>query len=208
MGRMTVAWIAVAALVVGCAGTIAPTPTPAAIPTATAAPETAAATVAAPPATASPAALASPIVGMWVGRHECQGIADALGAAGFDTAVILENIVGNGLVPGVTDPNTLADVAAACAAAQPLRHSHEFTPTGRFFSYDQVGREVDSGPYRLVDANTVVIGDGQGVTFDFTVEGAQLTLTPQGLPAGCLEFYCQWAIMVSMPWTTMERAPG
>ena len=206
MDRRTFSSIVIAAVLVGCSGATTPTTTPAAVATGTPTPATAA------PSTeqAGPTSIESPIVGKWVGRHECQGIADALAAAGFDAAVILENIVGNGLVPGVEDPTQVADVAAACAAARPLEHSHEFTATGEFFSYDQDGEEVDNGTYRLVDADTLEIGapDRATVAFDFAIEGDHLTLTPQGLAPGCLDFECQWAVMVAMPWIGMDRATG
>ena len=146
------------------------------------------------------------IVGVWQGVHECEGIAEALASAGFDEAVLVENIVGNGLLPGVGSADEVADVAAACEEATPLEHSHEFTGDGQFFSYDQDGEEVDFGTYEVVDDDTLVIGapDRPDVTFDFTIEGDHLTLTPQ-LPAGCLDFECQWAVMVAMPWSGMDR---
>jgi hypothetical protein len=146
---------------------------------------------------------------VWQGVHDCEGIAEALGAAGFDEAVIVENIVGNGLLPGVESPDEVADVTTACEEATPLEHSHEFTAAGQFFSYDQDGEEVDFGTYELVDEDTLSIGapDRPGVEFDFTIEGDHLTLTPQ-LTSGCLEFECQWAVMVAMPWSGMDRMDG
>ena len=146
------------------------------------------------------------IVGVWKGVHDCQGMARALGAAGFDETVIVENIVGNGLLPGVESPDEVTDVPTACEEATPLEHSHEFTADGQFFSYDQDGNEVDFGTWKAVDEDTISIGapDREGVTFDYTVEGDHLTLVPQ-VEAGCLEFECQWALMVAMPWSGMDR---
>lgn len=152
---------------------------------------------------AEPSVAIAAIVGVWRGEHECEGISSALAEAGFDEAVIIEAVVGNGLVPGVTSPDDVADVTTLCEEAMPLEHSHEFTADGQFFSYDQNGEEVDFGTYELVDDNTVAIGD-QRVEFDFTIEGDHLTLEPQVEP-GCLEFECQWAVMVAMPWSSMER---
>jgi hypothetical protein len=153
-----------------------------------------------------PSATNAAIIGIWQGVHECEGIAEALAAAGFDGAVIIENIVGNGLLPGVESPDEVADVTTACEESTPLEHSHEFTADGQFFSYDQDGEEVDFGTYELVDEDTLVIGapDRGGVEFDFSIEGDHLTLVPQ-TPAGCLEFECQWAVMVAMPWSGMDR---
>ena len=145
----------------------------------------------------------SAIVGVWRGEHECVGIADALAEAGFDESAIVETIVGNGLVPGAESPSDVATVTEACEQATTLEHSHEFTADGQFFSYDQDGNEVDFGTYRMVDDDTVAIGDAS-VEFDFTIEGDHLTLEPQTEP-GCLDFTCQWALMVAMPWSGMER---
>lgn len=140
------------------------------------------------------------IVGVWRGEHECAGIASALADAGFDDAVVIETLVGNGLVQSADS------VVAACEEATILEHSHEFTADGQFFSYDQDGNEVDFGTYELIDDDTLVIGapDRADVTFDFTIEGNHLTLEPQ-LEAGCMEFECMWAVMVAMPWSGMER---
>ena len=154
-------------------------------------------------ASAEPSIATAPIVGVWRGEHDCAGIAEAFSDAGFDEAAIIEAVVGNGLIPGVTSPADIPDVAELCADATVLEHSHEFTADGRFFSYDQDGNEVDFGTYELVDDDTVAIGD-QGVEFDFTIEGDQLTLEPQVEP-GCVEFECQWAVMVAMPWSGMDR---
>ncbi|HEX7196763.1 MAG TPA: hypothetical protein VF364_08015 [Candidatus Limnocylindria bacterium] len=157
----------------------------------------------------APSDTSAAIVGVWEGEHECEGIADALAEAGFEETVVIENIVGNGLLPGVESPDEVTDVTQPCRDATTLEHSHEFTADGEFFSYDQDGEEVDFGNYELVDEDTLVIGapDRPDVTFDFTIEGDHLTLEPQ-LPAGCLEFECQWAVMVAMPWSGMDRVEG
>lgn len=165
-----------------------------------------------PTASPSPAASiaasepTSTIVGVWRGTHDCDGIADALADAGFDESVIIENIVGNGLLPGVASPEDVTDLTQACEDATPLEHSHEFTADGEFFSYDQDGEEVDFGTYELVDDDTLSIGapDREDVSFDFAIEGDHLTLEPQ-LPEGCTDFECQWAVMVAMPWSGMDR---
>ena len=154
-------------------------------------------------ASAEPSTATAPIVGVWRGEHDCEGIAGAFTDAGFDEAVIIETVVGNGLIPGVTSPTDIPDVAELCADATVLEHSHEFTADGQFFSYDQDGNQVDFGTYELVDDDTVAIGD-QRVEFDFTIGGDHLTLEPQVEP-GCLDFNCQWAVMVAMPWSGMDR---
>ena len=154
-------------------------------------------------ASVAPSGTDAAIVGVWQGMHVCEGIAQSLADAGFSAAVIVETIVGNGLLPSVESSD---DITTACEESTPLEHSHEFTADGQFFSYDQNGQEVDFGTYQVVDDDTLVIGapDRPEVTFDFSIENDHLTLTPQ-LPAGCLEFKCQWAVMVAMPWTGMDR---
>jgi hypothetical protein len=143
-----------------------------------------------------------PIVGVWVGQHECEGIRDALTDAGFDTAAVLENIAGNGLVPGVSSPDEL-DPAEPCADAIVVEHSHEFTADGGFASFDGDGNEVDSGTWEPVDDDTIAIG-ASDVRFDYTINDGHLALDPQ-LQPGCLDFDCLWATMVAMSWSGMER---
>jgi hypothetical protein len=147
-----------------------------------------------------PTGTSAAIVGVWQGVHECEGIVEALTAAGFDESVVIDAVVGNGLV----QPQGEIDLTTLCEEASPLEHSHEFTADGQFFSYDQDGEEVDSDTYELVDEDTLRIGGPGGTEFDFTIEGDHLTLVPQ-VPAGCLEFECHWAVMVAMPWSGMDR---
>jgi hypothetical protein len=196
MFRAGTTLIALGVALVGCGGAMSSSP-----PVAT--PSEISPSVSGP---SEPSGTTAAIVGIWQGVHECDGMAEALADAGFDEAVIVENIVGNGLMPGVESPDEVSDITSACEEATPLEHSHEFTADGQFFSYDQDGEEVDFGTYELVDDDTLVIGapDRPGVTFDFTIQDDHLTLTPQ-LSAGCLEFECQWAVMVAMPWSGMDR---
>ncbi len=122
--------------------------------------------------------------------------------------VAIENVVGNGLVPGVESPDEV-DPADPCADAVAIDHSHVFTADGRFSSLDGEGEEVDFGTWEAVDADTIIIGapDRADVTFDYVVDGGRLTLEPE-LEEGCSEFECQWAVMVAMPWSDMERVDG
>ena len=197
MVRTAACLLAVGCLLAGCTGAISTSSSPAAS-TAAASPD-----VTSTEASEDTAA----IVGVWRGEHECEGIADALTEAGFDESVVIENIVGNGLIPGVDSPEDVASVTEACAEATPLEHSHEFTADGEFFSYDQDGNEVDAGRYELVDENTLLIGPNppdEAMTFDFAIEGDHLALEPD-VPVGCLEFPCLWAVMVAMPWSGLDR---
>jgi hypothetical protein len=84
-----------------------------------------------------------------------------------------------------------------------VEHSHVFGADGRFSSLDGAGRQVDFGRWAVVDDDTVEIGDAR-VRFDYTIADDRLTLEPQIEP-GCRAFTCQWAVMVAMSWSGMER---
>lgn len=164
----------------------------------------------APSDTVSPAPIASrstsaDIVGTWRGQHTCEGIVNALQDAGFGPAVAIESVVDNGLVTGGDGIGSL-DTDHPCADAIAIDHSHVFTADGQFQSLNQVGDEVDFGTWEAIDEDTIVIGapDRADVTFDYAVEGDVLTLEPD-LEEGCLEFECQWAVMVAMSWSELER---
>ena len=164
----------------------------------------------APSDTGSPAPIASrststDIVGTWRGQHTCEGIIDAMQEAGFGLPVALESVVDNGLVPSADGAGSL-DLDHPCADAIAIDHSHVFTADGQFQSLNQVGDEVDFGTWAAIDEDTIVIGapDRADVTFDYAVEGDVLTLEPD-LEEGCLEFECQWAVMVAMSWSELER---
>src|SRR5688572_19103877 len=115
--------LAAATLLAGCGASFAPTVVPSIAPP-TVVPSLVATTMRAsipPSATPSATAAATPsataaatpaaIVGVWRGEHQCEGIAQALQDAGFDETVIIENIVGNGLLRAV---DSLDDIAEAC----------------------------------------------------------------------------------------------
>lgn len=142
------------------------------------------------------------IVGTWVGVHDCDAIVAALRSAGVEEAVVLENVVGNGLVPGATTAADLADPANPCADAVPREHGHFFTEHGEFGSTDFNGDRVDDGGYEIIDADTMSIN---GTEFAYSLEGDQLTLQPPPVTTDCSDFTCQWSIMVAMPGQTLTR---
>jgi hypothetical protein len=156
-----------------------------------------------PTTTATPDGATSDLVGSWVGVHECDAIVDALRSAGVEESVVLENVVGNGLVPGAATPADLADPANPCVDAVPREHGHFFTELGEFGSTDYNGDQVDDGSYEIIDDDTVSIN---GTEFGFTVEGDELTLQPPPVTTDCSDFECQWSIMVAMPGQILTRA--
>ena len=145
------------------------------------------------------------IIGTWRAQHTCDGIVNAMQDAGFGLAVAIESVVDNGLVPGGDGTGSL-DTDHPCADAIALDHSHVFSADGQFHSLDQAGDEVDFGTWEALDEDTIVVGapDRADVIFDYAVEGDVLTLEPQ-IEEGCLEFECQWAVMVAMSWSELER---
>lgn len=152
----------------------------------------------------SPAPAGYSLVGEWLGLHDCERIVPMLREAGLDE-LVQEAVVGNGLVPGSTDPTAL-DLTDPCAAAVPRSHSHFFTEDGSFGSRDYNGAQVDDGAYS-VDGDTLSIG---GTPFRFSVSGDALTLEPE-LTSGCTTDACLgdngWRLMVAMPGTTWVRIP-
>lgn len=142
------------------------------------------------------------LVGSWVGVHDCDAIVEALREAGVEETVVVENVVGNGLVPGAATVADLADPSNPCADAIPREHGHFFTADGRFGSTDFNGDQVDDGTYEIVDDDTLSIN---GTEFSFSVEGDELTLQPPPVSSDCSDFECQWSIMVAMPGQTLTR---
>ena len=141
------------------------------------------------------------LVGEWVGTHDCLAIVEALRAAGFDDAVVLDAVLGNELVPGAASSEDLADPLHPCIDAVPREHSHFFTADGRFGSRDFRGQQVDDDTYEIAAPESVVIG---AMTFEYTIVGDSLVLDPI-IPSGCLTDDCGWAIMVGMAGTPLQR---
>jgi hypothetical protein len=112
--------------------------------------------------------------------------------------------------PGSPKPT----LAHPCTGAIPRVHSHFFTASGRFGSLDWKGGQVDDGPYRALDANTVQIGSGTpAAKFDYAVRGDLLSLTPiltrsmirqaNAHPAGFTTAF--WAVTVAYPGSVWKR---
>ena len=161
--------------------------------------------------TASPSVGASAppaLVGEWAGVHNCDRIAALLHDAGLDV-FIRPTIVGNGLLPGVDDPEDVRDFEHPCLGAIELAHSHFFTAAGLFGSRDQNGQQVDDGTWTSVDDATFRIGDRPTDLFRYAIVGDELTMEPVSLepcspnPAD----WCQagWKLMVAMPGTAWTR---
>jgi hypothetical protein len=131
---------------------------------------------------------------------------EILTKAGFNEQVALENIAGNGFLPGLSSPSEIADVKHPCRGAVPLLHSHFFTADGQFGSKDQNGQQVDDGTYKIVDDRTFVISGGfPDVTFHYRVTGDTIRFDPvvPSCAPSCEE--ASWSVMVAFPGKTWER---
>ena len=150
--------------------------------------------------------LAAPaLVGTWERETRCPEVISVLTEAGMEQW-ILDAVAGNGFVPGVTDPDQIADPANPCAGAVPRKHSHYFTEEGRFGSLDWNGEPVDDGTYEVIDDNTfVVFKEFPDVTFDFVIDGDTIRFDPE-IPEcspGCFE--AVWSVMVAYPGEEWHR---
>jgi hypothetical protein len=157
------------------------------------------------PATTAAAAVA-PLVGEWRRTHRCEEVPEILREAGFNEQVVLENIAGNGFLPGVSSPSQIADVKQPCRGAVPLVHSHFFTADGQYGSKDQNGQQIDDGTYKIIDDRTFVVSkEFPDVTFHYRITGDTIRFDPV-VPAcapSCDE--AAWSVMVAFPGKTWER---
>ena len=166
---------------------------------------------AAAPATATATTLTTAVGGSLVGTWErvtrCKELVHALEKAGLDQFV-LDNVVGNGFLPGVTSPDQIADPKHPCKGAVPRVHAHFFTADGQFGSLDFTGQQVDAGVYTIIEPGTVVIDNGDfRATFHyrFTDHGDTIRFYPV-LP-DCVCATAQWAVAVAYPgkkWTRVS----
>jgi hypothetical protein len=65
----------------------------------------------------------SSIVGTWERVTRCKELVRALEKAGLEEFV-LNGVVGNGFLPGVTSPDQIADPKHPCKGAVPRLHAH------------------------------------------------------------------------------------
>ncbi len=142
----------------------------------------------------------------------CQEYVTALRDAGLGP-VAPAMLAGNGLVAGALQQ--LARKPSICKGAISRVHSHFFDAHGRFGSVDWRGRQVDEGPYRIVDERTVRIGDS-GAIFHYRIDGGnRLTLQPvisaaakRRALAHPLEFSTAgWILNVALPAHAWARVP-
>jgi hypothetical protein len=198
-----IAVLAIAMTAAGCASGVTAPPAATAAPPAASPVEPASSSQASAPAAGSVEVPA--IVGEWVGVHNCAQIVAMMHEAGLDEFA-LEQVWGNGLIPGVTTEAGIKDPSKPCEGAVERKHSHFFTTDGRFGSKDFDGNQVDDGTY-TVDGDLLTINEGR---FHFSIEGDKLTLEPEPVDiSGCTTKECKftaaWVLMVAMPGSTWTR---
>ena len=126
-----------------------------------------------PQATSSPRPAS--IVGRWEVRRTCEGMVEALDAAGLRQ--LAPSIVGD-YFPGQS-PKQLARKADVCQGAKPQQHSHFFTDDGQFGSLDQHEQQVDDAPYRVNDRTLTLSLEFGDETYRYRIVGGnELTLEP------------------------------
>jgi hypothetical protein len=156
------------------------------------------------PAAGMSATSSSAIVGTWRRATTCSELVKALTSAGLKKFV-LESVAGNGFIPGVTNPDQIANPASPCKGAVVRKHSHFFTKDKKFGSLDWKGEQVDDGTYRLLNNRTFVISkEFPNVTFHFRIRGNTITFAPV-IARGCATFRCAWAISMAYPSKSWQR---
>jgi hypothetical protein len=96
------------------------------------------------------AATPNPIVGTWARVNSCTALVRALKGAGLADHLI-DTLVGGGYFSAASQVRP----ATPCLGAHNKKHSHFFTSTHAFGSYDERRKQVDDGDYKLVAPGTL-----------------------------------------------------
>jgi hypothetical protein len=107
--------------------------------------------------------------------------------------------------------------AHPCTGALSREHSHFFSQSGQFGSLDWLGGQVDNGPYRIINDNTVYIGSPPiAAAFHYRiVRGDTLMLSPVLTKAMLRQALAHpdqfsaafWAVTVAYAGYTWKRVP-
>ena len=150
------------------------------------------------------------LVGRWERVNECEQLVGAFEDAGLGK--LAPSFVGD-FFPDA-DPKELARKDDLCDGAQPFTHSHFFTKDGAFGSLTEDLEQVDDGRYELAsDGRFVISKEFPDVTFNYRIDGDELSLTPvltdgmrQEALAHPFDFTpAGWAITMSYPGQTWKR---
>ena len=172
-----------------------------------------------PTATPSASNEAAGLAGRWERVTTCQELVSELDKAGLGPLAPnawLGQTSSNGLssyAPGSPKPTK----AHPCTGALSRTHSHFFSPSGHFGSLDWLGGQVDNGPYRIINNNTVYIGSPPiGASFHYRIlHGDTLMLSPVLTKAMLRQALAHphkfsaafWAVSVAYAGYTWKRVP-
>jgi hypothetical protein len=168
-------------------------------PTATAIPP--ANTLESIPTTSATEAPVSPLVGTWQRVNSCASLVQAFKEAG------LIDLAPEWLVGGYFTRLDQIDNTDLCKGATEVVHSHFFTANGGFGSYDETGRQVDDGSYRIVDDRTIIF-PSSNVTVHLSIEGNTVmfeVVVPDPCVGSCRD-NTAWALSAFYP-GLFERIP-
>lgn len=159
------------------------------------------------------------LVGRWERVVRCQELVGELSKAGLGPLALYawvgqtSSAGQSSFAPGSPKPTR----AHPCTGALAREHSHFFDQSGQFGSLDWLGGQVDNGPYRIIDSNTIRIGSPPAeVTFHYRIlHGNTLMLTPvltkamlrQALADPQKFSAAGWAVSVAYAGYTWKRVP-
>jgi hypothetical protein len=171
-----------------------------------------------PPSGTSSSSTVSPaagLVGRWERLTTCQELVSGLDKAGLRPLAPYawlgqtSSTGQSSFTPGSPKPTK----AHPCSGAVKREHSHFFNKSGQFGSLDWLGGQVDNGQYRILNSNTVRIGD---VVFRYRIlHRDTLLLSPvltkvmiRTALAHPQKFSAAgWAVSVAYPGHTWKRIP-
>ena len=134
------------------------------------------------PATSPKVTAATGLIGRWERVPTCQELVNELDRTGLTPLAPYawrgqtSTTGSSSFAPGSPKPTK----AHPCPGAIKREHSQFFTQSGQFGSLDWLGGQVDNGPYRIINNNTVYIGSPPiAATFHYRIlHGNTLTLSP------------------------------
>ncbi len=167
----------------------------------------------------SASSAAAGLVGRWERVTTCQELVGELDKAGLGPLAPYAwsgQTSSTGLssfAPGSPKPTQ----AHPCTGALSREHSHFFSQSGQFGSLDWLGGQVDNGPYRVINNNTLYIGSPPiAATFHYRIlRGDTLLLTPVLTTAMLRQALAHpdkfsaafWAMSVAYAGYTWKRVP-
>ena len=162
---------------------------------------------------------ATGLIGRWERVTSCQQLVSELDKAGLAPLAPYAwsgQTSSTGLssfAPGSPKPTK----ARPCTGALKRQHSHFFSQSGQFGSLDWLGGQVDNGPYRIINNNTVYIGSPPiAATFHYRIlHGDTLMLSPVLTKAMIRQALARpqkfsaafWAVSVAYAGSTWKRVP-